>query len=431
MSKRYLPAAYSAAVIIRHVLTNELKLTSPVRFVLTETREGRAFLFAVMDDKALGGKIGKYTNGEVLHQLSTALQGMPVKLSNTTGLRYAAELSPKRQLPAKSLYSGSANGLINLGAMRAGRDFLLDPQVMQNVLLVGDMGSGKSNLLRLMAIAGLENGFDLLLADPEENTFGGAFWDSVCVNGRVAGSQADFIDTLHQISKTLDERRALYQSVTTGMVSPNSLAEYNAVAATPLNRLILIADEANSYLDDLGTSKHLFELARRARKWGVNLILAAHSWRGTDISTSLRSMLATRIALPSTEKESVNVVFGNGPHAKRVLNFKNPGRGLIRYNGVYSDFQTHLIPEDYQIAGGKRLTNAQFEALIIASLARPEEAGKMEIAFCMQTLSITNRQATALLLDMENQGLLEKRADKANARYLTQKARDLLSNQKP
>lgn len=428
--KRYLPAAYSTAIVLMHVLTKELKLNAPRDYVLTETPDGRAYLFAVMDEKNIGKSISKYTNDNTLHQLSTALKGRPVRLSNTTGLRYAVELSPKREIPSKSLYPGSEGDKINIGLTGPGQHFLLEPQTMQNILLVGDMGSGKSNFLRLIALAALENDWELFLADPEENTFGGAYWDSVSSMGYVAGGKNDFIEVLDRLHGILNERRDLYQKVTSGLISPNSLADYNARAETPLKRIVMIADEANSYFNDPALSEKVFELARRSRKWGVNLVLAAHSWRGQDISTSLRSMLMTRIALHTEERGSAEVVLGQNKHALKALRFREPGRGIIRYAGQFRVFQTHLVPDTYQATGAGRAISNQFETLIRASMGRAgEENGKLEIVFAMQELRVTNRVANTLLLDMENQGLLEKRPDKANARYLTQKAREVISLQ--
>lgn len=423
-TQRYLPAAYSVAILIRHVLTSELNLAAPIRYVLTETREGKALLFAVMDETNIG-KINRYTQPSVIHQLSTALAGRPVFLSNTTGLRYAVLLSPKRDLPKVSAYPGSTEGL-NIGIHERGY-LVLDPQKMQNALITGDMGSGKSNLLRLMALAAMENDCELYLADPEENTFGGAYWDTVSQLGYVAGSQGDFIGLLQAIAGILTERKALYQKVTTGMISPNSLDEYNSRTDAPLRRVIVIVDEANSYLDDKNLHTQIFDLARRSRKWGVNLILAAHSWRERDVSTSIRSMFMTRIALRSTEETSVRVVMGDNAYKKKVMRFTTPGRAAIRYNGNFTLFQTHLVPENYATNGMPALINHKFEALIRAAWSQEgDKKGRVTITFASRLLDIPQRQAQALCEELEAQGLAQKNPDQANARYLTGKALEII-----
>lgn len=421
---RYLPAAYSCAAVLKHVLQNELRLMPPVRFVLTETPEGKAYLFAVMDEINIGKSITRYTNQALIHQLSTALKGRPVYLSNTTGLRYGVLLSPAMQLPKSSLYPGSVEGQINIGLTAPQTHLVLQPQEMQNILLTGDQGSGKSNLLRLLAVTALENDWQLYLADPEENTFGGSYWDSVCLSGKVAGSQMDFIDLIDRINQMLIERSRLYQSVTTGMISPNNLFEYNARAAEPLKRVLVIVDEANSYTEDKEISKRLFDLARRARKWGINLVLAAHSWRSSDVPTSLRGMLKTRIALPTQEATSVEVVLNNKLWEKKVLKFRDPGRGIIRYNGKFMTFQSHLIPDDYQINGQAALpalSGHDGELLKRAMQRAGEDQGKVDIVFAMQTLNQPRRFVLPILEEMEVRKLIEKRADKANARYITEK----------
>lgn len=426
---RYLPAAHSVAAVLSHVLKNELRLNPPARFVLTETPAGVAYLFAVMDETNIGKSITRYTNAALLHQLSTALKGRPVYLSNTTGLRYGVILSPKKELPRSSLYSGSQAEEINLGLLTPERAITLDPQEMQNILLTGDQGSGKSNILRLIAIAALEHGWDVYPVDPEENTFGGAFWDNISAMGQVASSQIDFINLLDRIFQLLSERKRLYQAVTVGMNSPNNIYEYNAKAETPLKRVIVIVDEANSYFDDPAMSKKVFELARRARKWGLNLVLAAHSWRGNDIDTSLRSMLKTRIAFHTEEKTSAEVVLGLNQHAKKVLKFQEPGRGIIRYKGVFSVFQSHLLPNDYEIGGRKpALLDSQANRLLTQALERPgEDAGKIDITFAIQTLGEPRRMVLPILERLETQKLIGKRADRNNARFVTEKAIELLN----
>ncbi len=62
------------------------------RFVLTETEQGDAWLFVVLEDDHLPS-YEDYASSEVLDYLSTALHGLPVVFSNTYGLRYAVLLS--------------------------------------------------------------------------------------------------------------------------------------------------------------------------------------------------------------------------------------------------------------------------------------------------------------------------------------------------
>ena len=59
---------------------------------------GMTPLIAVLDTAKLGDH-SPYINPDLLHQLSTDLGGLPVYLSNHSGLRYVVLLSPLPKLP--------------------------------------------------------------------------------------------------------------------------------------------------------------------------------------------------------------------------------------------------------------------------------------------------------------------------------------------
>jgi hypothetical protein len=90
-AQRYLPAARNAAQTIPATLAQRGLKPVINRCVLTETERGAAWLFI-----ALGASPQEhpedYTTPEVLHDLSTALQGLPVMINITEGLRYAVLL---------------------------------------------------------------------------------------------------------------------------------------------------------------------------------------------------------------------------------------------------------------------------------------------------------------------------------------------------
>ncbi len=90
-ANRYLPAAENVAKAIPLILA-EQGLDAPIsRFVLTETEQGNAWLFVVMDDSILEA-LESYAAPSVVAQLSAALHGHVVRFSNSYGLRYAVLL---------------------------------------------------------------------------------------------------------------------------------------------------------------------------------------------------------------------------------------------------------------------------------------------------------------------------------------------------
>ncbi|MFZ6030576.1 MAG: hypothetical protein ACOYYS_22950 [Chloroflexota bacterium] len=85
---RYLPAARYVAQAVPGILAKLGLKPFISRFVLTETEQGNAWLFVVLE-VGPGQHPEDYVNSGVLVYLSTALQGLPVVISNAYGLRYA------------------------------------------------------------------------------------------------------------------------------------------------------------------------------------------------------------------------------------------------------------------------------------------------------------------------------------------------------
>jgi hypothetical protein len=92
-SNRYLPAAHNVAQSMPGILA-QLGLKPFIsRYVLTETEQGHAWLFVVLEVGPLQHP-EDYAAPDVLRYLSTALNGLPVLISESYGLRYAVLLSP-------------------------------------------------------------------------------------------------------------------------------------------------------------------------------------------------------------------------------------------------------------------------------------------------------------------------------------------------
>lgn len=88
---RYLPAARYVAQAIPGILAQRGLKPFISRFVLTETQQGNAWLFVVLEVSPLNHP-EDYAASDVLHYLSTALHGLPVVISDSYGLRYAVLL---------------------------------------------------------------------------------------------------------------------------------------------------------------------------------------------------------------------------------------------------------------------------------------------------------------------------------------------------
>lgn len=93
---RYLSAAQTVAEAIPGLLASQGLDPLISRYVLTETGQGDAWLFVVMDDSVLKS-LNAYAASPVLEFLSAALHEHLVIFSNSLGLRYAILLSPPQE----------------------------------------------------------------------------------------------------------------------------------------------------------------------------------------------------------------------------------------------------------------------------------------------------------------------------------------------
>jgi len=97
-AKRYLPAASSVARAIPGILARNGLRPVIRRYVLTETAQGAAWLFIVLNASPLERFVEVYAASDVLHNLSKALNGLPVVFNHLNGLCYAVLLSPSPDL---------------------------------------------------------------------------------------------------------------------------------------------------------------------------------------------------------------------------------------------------------------------------------------------------------------------------------------------
>ena len=98
VSRRSMLKSEQLAVYIQQFLERRKLKPAFTAFYLTRWNEMDIFI-AVLDTEQIPNQ-NPY-KGDLLHQLSTDLGGLPVYLSNTTGLRYVVPLTALPKLPRK------------------------------------------------------------------------------------------------------------------------------------------------------------------------------------------------------------------------------------------------------------------------------------------------------------------------------------------
>lgn len=431
------------AQAVDHVLVDELKLQPPMKFQVV--KDGNFILMlAVMDVRNLRGSIHKYANDHVVHQLSTAVGGLPVVLSNHSGLRFAISLAGKPKLAQIVKFPvGDVNGDdIPLAVSLRGK-VDLHPAKIKNMLIGGSQESGKSMALRLIAHVARMQGAELYLADPDQHTFNPDLWDRFAKQP-VAGSSKELIRLLELMQAEVEARSALFRAVADGGIPPEDVDAYNATLTPTLSlegrggllpRIYFIADEMNTHLSDRGVQDRVAELARVGRKWGVHLFIAAHNWRSEDIPRGLSAMFPTRLCLRVADNTSGSVTLNSTTWGKQAMSLKNPGRAILFANGKFEKVQTYYVPPEMErewLSAGEG-----GEAAVVSPLPEEEaelvnrsldkEGGRFTQGL-LQLWGLGPREARSLLERYEARGWVEQDPKRSNGRYITEKLAVLATN---
>ena len=221
-------------------------------WLLTQDR-GLTWLFGVLDVTQVE-RLERYTQQALLHHLSTDLGGVPVYLSNSSGLRFAFLLSGKPSLPRKVAFPGVERGYALIGEGLTGTVGVRWERLL-HLLVAGMSGSGKSTFLRALVYQALAEGFSLGLGDLDGVTFP-MLEEHPQLLTQIAHTPEEMLALVQRALGECDHRDALYRQ-TPGF--PEKLEEYNAIAGREglevLPRVLIVLDEYNSAVLASGGAK--------------------------------------------------------------------------------------------------------------------------------------------------------------------------------
>ena len=389
--------------------------------VLTE-RNGLVWLILILAVERLNGLLERYISRDTLHQISTALGGRWVFPSNSSGLRYLVLVSTPPQLPEQAPYPEAAldNGVFPLGVGLGGPIHL---RLQRNLLVAGEPGSGKSNFELLLVLTALRHGQQVYLADPDVYTFNSDLFDPLAAQP-VAQSHQELRGLIEHLEAELARRIALFQVLAQRGQPPADVEDYNRLADQPLQRVLFVVDEANSYFDHRDIQERLQDLARRGRKWGLVIVLAAHNWRAKDVSRSLSASFPNRVCFRVSDDTSGMVVLQSRISGKRAMGLRQPGRGILLLDGRTQVFQAYRAPEDHLL----RLSAGQVPAPLdnlecaLVQYALEHLDGRFIVNQLAQVFAgqgMTSHQVKILAQTWERRGWLTSPAHATDARRLT------------
>ncbi len=222
-----------------------------------------------------------------------------------------------------------------------------------HTLICGRSGSEKSNFLHVL-IQNLAFYYDpdevqLFLLDYKEGVEFNAYTDPILEHARlvsVASSVGYGMSFLNWLCKEMQKRAELFKQF-----NVKDLSDYRKHGEMP--RLIVVIDEFQMLFSDSTTKEKesveqsLNTLLKKGRSYGVHLILATQTMRGTDINRSIMAQIANRIALPMDAEDS-NSILNNDDAACELVR----PEGIFNNNGEHQKYHTKMsipkAPDDFK-----------------------------------------------------------------------------------
>ncbi|MFP5982207.1 FtsK/SpoIIIE domain-containing protein [Helicobacter pylori] len=223
-----------------------------------------------------------------------------------------------------------------------------------HTLICGRSGSGKSNFLHVLiqnlAFYYAPNEVQLFLLDYKEGVEFNAYTDpNILEHARlvsVASSVGYGMSFLSWLDKEMKKRGELFKQF-----NVKDLSDYRKHGEMP--RLIMVIDEFQALFSDNSSKgkesvdQSLNTLLKKGRSYGVHLILATQTMRGTDINRSIMAQIANRIALPMDAEDS-NSILNNDDAACELVR----PEGIFNNNGGHQKYHTKMsipkAPDDFK-----------------------------------------------------------------------------------
>lgn len=417
--KQYLAMSRAVAGRVPAVLAGRGLEPAFADWVVTRYHE-RVWLFGVLDVPRLQ-RLEQYVAPATLHHLSTALRGLPVYVSNSSGLRYGFLLSRPPRLPRRADFPGARRGYALLGVEATGQSIAVRWSELGHLLVAGMTGFGKSTFLRLLVYQAIGEGFRLLLADLDLATFP-MLESCAALLAPIAATPAAVEAIVGRALGECDRRAALFAQVG-GF--PENLDEHNEQAVKagrePLPRLLVVLDEFNATVTALGGPRGSFagevaQLAWRGRKFGVHLVFAAQDM-AKEVVGRVRDQVAAAVCFRVRSPETARAVGCAG-----AQNLTIPGRAI---SDRWGPLQAYYLDKSALVGGAPRLPLSEQEEGVLRQAL--ERDGRMSIPLLCEW-GMTERQARRLLEEWEQRGWVRKDPQRDNARYVTDDLASLLSN---
>lgn len=174
----------------------------------------------------------------------------------------------------------------------------IDISNMPNVLIGGESGSGKSNLMKLLLMEAIKKDASIYLADFKGGVDYPAIWHKACT---IITEPEELDNMLGRVLKILEDRRNILVKSGT-----SNIAEFNRKTGSDICRIIVACDEIAEVLDKTGLDKDqkviinqieakFSTIARLGRAFGIHLIFATQRPDADILKGQIKNNIGHRI----------------------------------------------------------------------------------------------------------------------------------------
>ncbi|RKJ56838.1 hypothetical protein D7Y09_06710 [bacterium 1XD42-1] len=204
----------------------------------------------------------------------------------------------------------------------------MDLQSHAHAFIAGETGSGKTNVLKCLINQALCKHYEVILIDFKRGVSFSEFSYYIKIYYEYKETLEVLKSMVIETSDRLDKFREL---------KVDNIIDYNKVADTPMNRIIIFIDELAELLKprDKELARTLTDcietLTRLSRAAGIHLLMGIQRPDSTIISGQIKNNVAYRICGRFVDKEPSRIMLGNDS-ASTLPNIK--GRFMIKGNGL-------------------------------------------------------------------------------------------------
>ena len=226
---------------------------------------------------------------------------------------------------------------------------------VHHALLIGRIGSGKSNLLHVMIVSLAEmyspEELEIFLVDFKKGVEFKDYAVHRLPHARVVAIESELefgLSVLRGMDAEMTRRGEVFR-----FAAVQEIDDYREKTGDPMSRLLLIVDEFHELFADEGAASQealniVERIARQGRSFGMHMILASQSISGLRLPRAILDQIGARIAMQCSDADS-RTVFADDNGAARFL--ERPGQGFYNdQNGLLegnSRFQAaYLAPAD-------------------------------------------------------------------------------------